>query len=83
MAGPDWETIKQIFSEALNVPPSVRDAYVERACDGRADVCRAVADLLRAHADASQNFLEPDSIVVRAAWLFAPGESVAGRFRVV
>ncbi len=83
MAAPDWETIKQIFSEALNVPAPVRDAYVERACDGRAEVHRAVTELLRAHTDASQTFLEPDSIVVRAAWLFPPGECIAGRFRVV
>ena len=83
MASPDWETIKQIFSAALNVPPASRDAYVERACDGRVDVHRAVMDLLRAHTDASQNFLEPESIIVRATWLFAPDDCIAGRFRVI
>jgi eukaryotic-like serine/threonine-protein kinase len=83
MPSHDWETIKQVFSAALNVPAAAREAYLVRACGGRADLRHAVDDLLRAHQDASLGFLEPGSIIVRATWVFAPGSTVAGRFRIV
>jgi serine/threonine protein kinase len=83
MSPTDWETIKQIFSAVLNVPAAGRDEYLDTACAGRTDIRGAVDELLRAHYEASGTFLEPNTIVVRAAWLFQPNDSVAGRFRVV
>jgi TolB-like protein/tetratricopeptide (TPR) repeat protein len=79
----DWNQIKQVFSAALNVPPGEREAYLASACEGRGDVREAVEELLRAHYDASQTFLEPSSIVLAASWLFREGDRVAGRFKVI
>lgn len=83
MSPTDWETIKQIFSAVLTVPASGRDEYLDHACGGRDDIRNAVDELLRAHYEASGSFLEPNTIVVRAAWLFQANDTVAGRFRVV
>ncbi len=83
MSPNDWETIKQIFSAVLNVPAAARDEHLERACAGRDEIRTAVDELLRAHYEASGTFLEPNTIIVRAAWLFQPNDTVAGRFRVV
>jgi TolB-like protein len=79
----DWAQIKQIFSAALNLPAAEREAYISSACAGRDDLRAAVADLLSAHIDASQNFLERDRIVLLTSWLFRAGDRVADRFEVV
>ena len=78
----DWNQIKQVFSAALGVPPPERDAYLESACEGKTEIRLAVDELLRAHYDASQTFLEPSSIVLAASWLFREGDRVASRFKV-
>ena len=79
----DWNRIKLVFSAALGVAPSERDAYLESACDGSPEVRRAVEELLRAHIEASQTFLEPSSIVLATSWVFREGDRVAGRFKVL
>ena len=83
MSPEDWAQIKHAFTAALNLPAGERDAFVAAACDDRAEIIGAVAELLRAHADASQTFLHPDSLVVAPRWLFQEGDYVACRFRVV
>lgn len=83
MADSDWERIKQTFSAALGVPAAERTAYVTQSCADRADLTAAVNDLLRAHYDASREFLEPESLLVRAAWLFRTDDRVADRYRVI
>jgi eukaryotic-like serine/threonine-protein kinase len=79
----DWNQIKQVFSAALGLPPEQRAAYVESACEEREDIKLAVEELLRAHLEASQTFLEPSSLRLASAWLFREGDRVAGRFTVV
>jgi eukaryotic-like serine/threonine-protein kinase len=79
----DWNQIKQVFSAALGVAPGQRDVWLASACAGDADVRRAVDDLLRAHYNASNSFLEPSSLVLAASWLFRGGDTVAGRFKVI
>lgn len=83
MSPDDWEQIKQVFATALSVPSAHRAAYLTLACAERADLRAAVDELLRAHYETSQGFLEPESLVFRAAWLFQIGDDIAGRFRVV
>jgi tetratricopeptide (TPR) repeat protein/TolB-like protein len=83
MSPEDWAQIKHAFTAALNLPAGERDAFVAAACDHRPEVIDAVAELLRAHTDASQSFLHPESLVVAPRWLFQEGDRVAGRFRVI
>jgi serine/threonine protein kinase len=79
----DWNRIKQVFSAALSVAPPERDAYLKSACAGSPEVRRAVDELLRAHLEASQTFLEPSSIILATSWVFREGDRVAGRFTVL
>jgi TolB-like protein len=79
----DWAQIKHAFTAALNLPPGERDAFVAAACDHRTEMIAAVGELLRAHGDASQSFLGPESLFIAARWLFQEGDRVAGRFKVV
>ena len=52
-------------------------------CDDRQELIDAVVELLRAHTQASQSFLLPESLVVTAPWLFQEEDCVASRFRVL
>jgi len=50
-----------VFSEALELSdPAVRAAYLDRACEGKAELRQRVEALLNAHGGAGR-FLEPDS----------------------
>jgi len=44
MSPEDWERVKQIFSAALNVPASHRDAYLRLACGQHAEIRAAVGN---------------------------------------
>jgi eukaryotic-like serine/threonine-protein kinase len=83
MSPEDWGQIKHAFTAALTLPVGERDAFVMEACDHRQELIDAVSELLRAHTQASQSFLLPESLVVAAQWLFQTDDCVAGRFRVV
>jgi hypothetical protein len=49
-----------IFTQALRLSPSERDAFLQRICGGDEDLRRKVDALLRAH-DRLGDFLEPPS----------------------
>lgn len=83
MSPEDWAQIKHAFTAALNLPAGEREAFVAAACDQRPEIIEAVDELLRAHTEASQTFLHPESLIVTARWLFQEDDRVAGRFRVV
>jgi serine/threonine-protein kinase len=46
-----WARARALFEEALALPPSDRDAFLQKACDGDAALRRQVGALLRADAD--------------------------------
>jgi eukaryotic-like serine/threonine-protein kinase len=79
----DWARIKQVFSAALTLPVAERQLYVRDACAADDGLRCAVIELLSAHVEASQGFLEPNRIVLAASWLFGEGDHIADRFRVV
>jgi serine/threonine protein kinase/tetratricopeptide (TPR) repeat protein len=83
MGPEDWAQTKHAFTAALNLPVGERDAFVAAACEDRPEILQAVLELLRAHTEASQSFLLPESLVVATRWLFQAEDRVAGRFRVV
>lgn len=75
--------IKQTFSAALSVTADRREAYVLEVCADRSDLRHAVTDLLSAHYDASNTFLEAGGLHFDAPWLFRPLDQIGGRFRIV
>ncbi len=56
---PDQEhRLEKIFSAARDLPPLEREAFLERACGGDAQLRQAADSLLSAHEQAGQ-FLQP------------------------
>src|SRR2546426_5523246 len=45
-----WRRVSAIFDAALDLPAEGRARYLEQACDGDADLCREVEELLAAEA---------------------------------
>ena len=64
-----WDAIMSRFSDAVELPPSQRSAFVAQACDGDTELRQEVESLLAAH-DGDAQFLE--SPVTRAADRDAP-----------
>ncbi|WP_176521659.1 serine/threonine-protein kinase [Longimonas halophila] len=50
MDGSRWQTIKHVFEEAQNRDPDERDAFLDEACVGDAELRAEVDSLLQAHA---------------------------------
>ena len=50
MPGADWDRIQEIFLQAVDLPSSERDAFLERICAGDAGLRTEVDSLLRADA---------------------------------
>ncbi|MEO1366321.1 MAG: protein kinase, partial [Acidobacteriota bacterium] len=71
MSVADWQRLGEIFQQALEQPASSRDAFLREACDGDADMVRAIEDLLEADGEVGE-FLE-NPLLARP-----PGESAAG-----
>src|SRR5437867_12594223 len=79
MAPAHWKKIKEIFEEALDVPPAERGPYLERVCAGDLKLLSEVGRLLREHENIGDFLAQP---VVQPASSLAPGELVAGRYRI-
>ncbi len=88
---PRWQRIEEIFEAALDLPPEERPAYLDRVCEDQ-ELRGELERLLAADAKA-EGFLDPPSIASTMAIPAAaappeaikpaPGEVLAGRFRVV
>ena len=50
--------VDSVFNDALEQPPEIRRAWLERACRNRPDLLAAVEDLLSAHEAAVPYFEE-------------------------
>jgi len=81
-----WETVKDLFAQALEVPPGQRDAFIDRATDGdttlRGEVFRMVAVFQPANRFFSQ-FCRHLGPAAAASWAFLPDEVLADRFRIL
>ena len=78
----DWERVKQLFHDALDVAPDARLAFVkERAED--AQVCQEVLSLLQTHS-AAEGFLStpPESAQVQAILARLQAGDELGPFRI-
>jgi eukaryotic-like serine/threonine-protein kinase len=61
MLADQWRQAKQIFSDALELEPSRRPAFLTDACSGNADLRREVESLLEAHSR-QESFLEHPAV---------------------
>jgi tetratricopeptide (TPR) repeat protein len=73
-----WRRAEGIFQEAVELPPAERSAFVARACDGDAELHRAVDSLLESDASAGGTVNE---LVAAAAvaWTRDAAGSMVGR----
>jgi tetratricopeptide (TPR) repeat protein len=80
-----WRRIDEVFEQALAVPPSEREAFLDSTCAGDADLRSEVESLLRADAQAG-TFLDTPALVSiqpeAPPLLLAAGTVLHGRYRV-
>jgi serine/threonine protein kinase/tetratricopeptide (TPR) repeat protein len=76
----EWERIKQLFEAALQLPPSERVAYVEKHCADDPQILETVLELLSNH---PSNSLTLSAGAASQVSVLAPGELIAGRFRII
>ncbi len=72
-----WARIKQLFQEAMDLPPSERAAFLEQHC-GEEDLRREVETMLR-DAEAAASFIETPAVEYFAAALGQEKLSLVGR----
>ena len=79
-----WSEIKRILADALERPPAERADFLDEACEGRPELRREVASLVREHDGAGplDDMQEELRSLVGAIVELAPGDPI-GRFRVV
>ncbi len=77
MTPEDWQKVRGILEQALDLPPSRRAAYLQEACAGDAALRREVESLIASNDQASTDFLEQNAFGVPAD-VGAP-VSLAGR----
>lgn len=84
--GPEqWERIKDVFSQALDLPPPSREAFLHATCEDDSLVLNEVRRLLDHH-DESTGYLDPAFFRPALDGLrttFASGETVNERFRII
>jgi len=57
----DWQQVKEIFAEALDLPANQRLDFLNSKCNGREDLFREVSSLLSASAE-TENLIETNAI---------------------
>ena len=65
-----WQRIEEIFKQAVAVPLADRQEFVEKTCEGDAELCREILDLLEADT-AEENFLDEQVFSLGARFLDA------------
>src|SRR5271154_900809 len=83
MSTEEWEKIKLLFDSALRLPIEKREDFLETACPESPDLRETVRSLLRNHEDRPSSFLEETVPAPPRPRVFADGQLVAGRFRIV
>jgi non-specific serine/threonine protein kinase/serine/threonine-protein kinase len=62
-----WQRVKQLLEEAIALDPSARSSFLNRACEGDAELRREVESLLSSHEQAGTGFLKDPAINLKAA----------------
>jgi eukaryotic-like serine/threonine-protein kinase len=78
----EWERIQEIVDFALDMEPPRRGAYLNRVCNGEAELRRRAEDLISAHDKAGSLF--GAAIGARAQVILAGGSGMTiGRYRIL
>jgi len=77
VSGEDWERIKVIFEEALELPERERMGYLASACGSDANLSAVLVRLLENHLEQSSS----GSTIVKGR-VFEDGALIAGRLRI-
>ena len=73
-----WAHVEEIFHEALQRDPALRDAYLRQACGGDAALHREIADLLTHHEETVG--FEPWAAAAAAQLIASPVSLEPGQF---
>ncbi len=76
-----WERLSGLFSAALERPPADRDAFLDEACAGDAELRAEVVSLLTAH-EQSDGFLAQPAVDVASALFGEGAEPLAAGERI-
>src|SRR5215831_16021102 len=86
----NWEQIKDLFEQALDLSPAERQSFLADLAQEDPAIAEEVTQLLRAHAEAGDFLLHPCSLesdfledLELDQHRFSPGEILCGRFRIV
>jgi serine/threonine protein kinase/Tfp pilus assembly protein PilF len=87
-AGARWTRLKELFANARSLDPAERRRMLEEACAGDPDLRAEVEQLLGNYDAAVQFFAKFPHLAgavhdLPSAHTFMPGDTIAGRFRVV
>lgn len=80
-----WARVKEIFSHAVGLDEAGRRSYLDKKCDGDADLLREVEALLRSN-DEVENFIEEPAFTVPNALPHGAEpvvDKVIGHYRIV
>lgn len=66
MTGEEWQRVKQILHEALELPPARRAGFLDRACAGAGELRAEVDSLLASH-EAAGAFIEESAVTPKFA----------------
>lgn len=66
MSDPDWQRVRTLFEQAVDLDGDERTAFLDRECGQDADLREAVGAMLAHDSSASAAFLEPPTIVHEA-----------------
>lgn len=75
----NWDKLKELFTDAAELPAPERPAFLDRKCAGDAELREAVERLL----DQTGETATQDLLPVRARRSLSPGNVLSGRFRIV
>ena len=81
MTPDQWTQVRELFDLAVELPQSARIAFVEGRCTDD-EVCRTVRELLEADTNVD-GFFQTEMSRSLVTPVFATGQLVAGRFRIV
>jgi len=68
MSSERWRQVEEMIHGALEIAPSQRGAWLERACDGDASLRTEVENLLSCETP-TRDFLETPALALKAEWL--------------
>ena len=75
-----WSRVRTVFFAALDVPPDLRGAWLDRECDGDDALKDEIVSLLGS-SERAKNFLTRPAAEIAAGWADVETAAVAGAGR--